>query len=127
MGKVADILLEFDLSPSENVSHHEITVNAGGVEQKFTIDNSTAHIELAVSAPSTMVVTSESFDTDGDKTSSVVFTYVVGDGVGPIPLSNFRAKVVGYREVVDTPVDPEDPGTGEDDEGGEVSAFTRRR
>lgn len=109
MGKVAEILLEFDPSPSENVDRSEITCESAGSVSKFTVGKDARHITVKAKAPSTLVVTAKTFDTDGDVTDSVVFTYIVGDGVGPIPISNFRATVVGYTDEPDEeplPVEP---------------------
>lgn len=111
MKRVADILVEFDpaqSTPTSKVDRSEITVEVlGGPTQVITIGPDESHIKIEVQASSTIVITSKTFDQDNEVSTSVVFTYVVPDGEGPIPLTNFRASVLGFRDVDDEPVPPE--------------------
>lgn len=104
--KVADIRLFWTKSPSADVDHVEVTVTQNGTQTVNQFGPEVEEFQIVAQASSSVQFQVDTFDTEGNKATSVVYGFTLGDLESPLPATNLGHEILGVRDVPDVPPNP---------------------
>jgi hypothetical protein len=101
--KVADVKLFWVKSPSADVDHIEVVVTNNGVTTTTVRSADVEDFMIEVQARGSVSFRIDTYDSEGNKTSSETYTFTLGDLEAPLPATGLGHVVTGVRDVPDAP------------------------
>jgi len=97
--RVADVKLSWKKSPSADITKVELVVNNGGNETRADLGPEIESYTIEVKAKTSVAFSVTVYDNEGNKATSEVYTFTLGDLELPQPASGLKHEVVGVRDV----------------------------
>ena len=100
MSKVADVKLGWSPSVSADVVSQIVHFTVGGNPREVTLTREVSELLIEVDASTGVQFYVVSIDSEGQESSSEVYTFVLGDLQPPVPATGLFHEVVAVRDVV---------------------------
>jgi hypothetical protein len=101
MSKVADVKLGWSPSVSADVVSQVVKFSVDGNPREVTLSREVAELLIEVKASTGVQFFVVSIDSEGQESSSEVYTFVLGDLEPPIPATGLFHEVVAVRDFLD--------------------------
>jgi hypothetical protein len=99
MSKVADVKLGWSPSVSADVVSQVVHFTVDGNPREVTLTREVAELMIEVKASTGVQFFVTSLDSEGQESSSEVYTFVLGDLEPPIPATGLFHEVVAVRDL----------------------------
>lgn len=109
MAKVADIRLSWKKSVSADVNKVEIVVTNDGTETRTELGVEVQEFQIVVAATKSCQFRVDTHDSEGQMTSSEVYSFTLGDLEAPQPATELFHEVLAVRDVPDPEPEPPPP------------------
>jgi hypothetical protein len=101
MAKVADVKLKWMKSVSSGITKVAITVINDGTTTSAELGAEVESFMIEVKANGVVSFFVDTFDDEGNKTTSATYSFSVGDLEAPLPATDLGHEIVGVRDVPD--------------------------
>lgn len=96
--KVADVKLSWKKSVSADIDRVEILVTVNGTETKTDLTSEVEEFMIEVAASGSAQFQIITFDKEGSQSSSVIYSFTLGDLEPPQPATDLTHQVVAVRD-----------------------------
>jgi hypothetical protein len=101
--RVADVRLKWQKSVSADVASVDLAVTINGEQTFVTLGPEVESYDIEVAASGSVSFSGTVTDSEGNVTSSVTYSFSLGDLVAPQPITGLGFEVIAIRDVEDVP------------------------